>query len=212
MKQHLPSTMATPPDWLEDTAIRLHDAIVSRPELVDRIRHGVRQWTCRKQRSRSPVVLSADSEADRLALAAAIHDVCANGYGWQRFNPWPNRTGYRLIKAMISYGALTSRVAWADDEDKPLTERAVEEVLKEPPTRDGNTAKPQKTGHVKKGGRPRITEAEQKEREALLTAWRRAKEAGVHEKDFCHDHECDLRRLQMYRNWASQRRRRNDLD
>lgn len=72
---------------------------------------------------------------------------------------------------------------------------------------DGGTSSPRR--RPKRGGRPAVTKAEARKREALVDKWQRAKTARTGQKEFCEDAGISLRELIRAINWLTQRRRRN---
>ncbi|MEK6643638.1 MAG: hypothetical protein AABZ08_06985 [Planctomycetota bacterium] len=64
-----------------------------------------------------------------------------------------------------------------------------------------------------KGGRPKLSARDEKDRVKLIAAWQKAKEASTSQRQFCSDKEIDPQRLTCCINWAATRKRRdNDKD
>jgi len=59
-----------------------------------------------------------------------------------------------------------------------------------------------------KGGQRGLSDTKKKQRQALLDKWKRAKEAGTSQKDFCKDEGITLKDISRAVNWAAQVRRR----
>ncbi len=76
--------------------------------------------------------------------------------------------------------------------------------------RDGGDDESPDQGHKSKRGRKKLDEKEARRRLDLIARWKRAKETGIRQKDWCHDEGIRLKDLQRAINWAAQRRRRGD--
>jgi hypothetical protein len=76
-------------------------------------------------------------------------------------------------------------------------------------TAEYNRRLPTKTLKVaSKGGRPRLSDDERQRRHNLAAEWEQAKDAGVSQKDFAHDHKVSYPELTKILNWCAKNKQR----